>query len=59
METKKGTMSGEIIEKRDYNLNTHRIQTTVQNTYNERFGRSDFESVVRVPMMYERAAGIL
>lgn len=55
-----GTMPGEMIEKRDYNLNTHRMQTTIQNTYfNERFGRSDFESVVRVPMMYDRAVGYI
>lgn len=55
-----GTMPGEMIKKRDYNLNTHRMQTTIQNTYfNERFGRSDFESVVRVPMMYDRAVGYI
>lgn len=51
---------GELFEKRDYNLNTRRMQTTIQNTYfNERFGRCDFESVVRVPMMYDRAVGYI
>ena len=41
-----GTMPGILFEKRDYNLNTHRMQTTVQNTYfNERFGRCDFEKI--------------
>lgn len=55
-----GTMPGELFEKRDYNLNTRRMQTTIQNTYfNERFGRCDFESVVRVPMMYDRAVGYI
>ena len=42
-----GAMQGELFEKKDYNFNTHRIQTTVQNTYfNARFGRCDFESIV-------------
>ena len=41
-----GTMPGTIIEKNDYNFNTHRRQITHQNTYfNERFGRSDFEPI--------------
>ena len=55
-----GGMPGELFKKQDYNLNTHRMQTTIQNTYfNERFGRCDFESVVRVPMMYDRAVGYI
>lgn len=41
-----GTMAGELIEKKDYNTTTHRMQTTVQNTYfNEYFGRCDFEEI--------------
>lgn len=40
-------MVGMLFEKTDYSLNTHRMQTTVQNTYfNENFGRSDFEEVL-------------
>ena len=39
-------MTGELKEVTDYSLNTHRLQTTLQNTYfNERFGRSDFEPI--------------
>ena len=39
-------MTGELKEVTDYSLNTHRRQTTLQNTYfNERFGRSDFEPI--------------
>lgn len=41
-----GKMIGELISVRDYNLRTHKMQETCQNTYfNERFGRSDFEQV--------------
>lgn len=39
-------MVGELFEKEDYNFNTHKRQTTTQNTYfNDRFGRSDFEEI--------------
>jgi len=41
-----GTMPGELIEKRDYNLNSGQMQTTKQNTYfNKKYGRSDFEAI--------------
>jgi len=41
-----GAMPGILFEKNDYNLNTHKRQITVQNSYfNEKFGRSDFESI--------------
>lgn len=41
-----GTMPGAMVEKNDYNFNTHRRQITMQNTYfNEKFGRSDFEEI--------------
>lgn len=41
-----GSMPGELIEKKDYNLNSHSMQIIKQNTYfNERFGRSDFEKI--------------
>ena len=41
-----GTMPGEIIEVYDYSFKTHKRQITHQNTYfNERFGRSDMESI--------------
>ena len=39
-------MVGEIMKVRDYNLNSHKMQETYQNTYfNERFGRSDFDEL--------------
>ena len=41
-----GAMVGELIEVTDYSFNTHKRQTTTQNTYfNERFGRSDFSPI--------------
>lgn len=41
-----GTMPGELIEKRDYNLSSGQMQTTKQNTYfNKKYGRSDFEAI--------------
>lgn len=40
-------MVGILFEKTDYSFKTHRMQTTVQNTYfNENFGRSDFEEIL-------------
>ena len=40
------SMVGEIEKVRDYNLNSHKMQDTYQNTYfNNRFGRSDFEQL--------------
>ncbi len=40
------TMPPMMIEVNDYNFNTHRRQITNQNTYfNDRFGRSDFETI--------------
>ena len=39
-------MVGEIIKVRDYNLNSHKMQETYQNSYfNDRFGRSDFDEL--------------
>ena len=41
-----GMMVGELFEKNDYNLNSHRRQITVQNTFfNKKFGRCDFELI--------------
>lgn len=41
-----GTMPPMMIEVNDYNFNTHKRQITHQNTYfNDRFGRSDFETI--------------
>ena len=41
-----GGMVGELNSVNDYSFNTHQRQITVQNSYfNERFGRSDFESI--------------
>lgn len=41
-----GTMPGEMIEKKDFNLNTHKMQLTLQSEYfNSRFGRNDFERI--------------
>lgn len=42
----KNSMVGEIKSVRDYNLNTHKMQETYQNSYfNDRFGRSDFDEL--------------
>ena len=39
-------MIGELFEKRDYDLRSHKMRTTIQNTHlNKRFGRSDFEKI--------------
>ncbi len=39
-------MVGELNSVNDYSFNTHKRQITIQNSYfNERFGRSDFESI--------------
>lgn len=47
-------MVGMLFEKTDYSFKTHRMQTTVQNTYfNENFGRSDFEDVVGIEKIGE------
>lgn len=41
-----GTMPGLMIEVNDYNFHTHKRQITHQNTYfNDKFGRSDFETI--------------
>lgn len=41
------TMVGELIEQKDYSTITHKMQTTIQNTYFlERFGRNDFEEII-------------
>lgn len=41
-----GTIPPLMIEVNDYNFNTHRRQITHQNTYfNDRFGRTDFETI--------------
>ena len=48
-----GTMSGELIEVTDFNIKTHRNKKTVQNTFfNEKFGRSDFEKIIKKPRAY-------
>lgn len=41
-----GSMIGTLEEHNDYSLNSHKRQTTLQNTYfNEKFGRSDFHEI--------------
>ena len=48
-----GTMPGELIEAKDFNMKTHRQKKTVQNTFfNEKFGRSDFEKIIKKPRAY-------
>lgn len=49
------SMPGELFEKRDYDTNSHKMQTSIQNTYfNERFGRSDFKEInTRTDLMKE------
>ena len=46
VEIPKGTMPGGLIEKSDFSFSAHKRTLTMQNTYfNERFGRSDFQSI--------------
>jgi hypothetical protein len=53
-------MVGELLKVRDYNLNTHTMQTTWQNTFfQKRFGRNDFEEVIRDSVQYASAAGYI
>lgn len=41
-----GAIPGNMIEKKDFNLNTHKMQLTLQSEYfNSRFGRNDFERI--------------
>ena len=48
-----GTMPGELIEVTDFNLKTHRNKKTMQNTFfNKKFGRSDFEKIIKKPRAY-------
>lgn len=43
-----GQMVGKLLEKKDYNLRTHKMQNTTQNTFfNSKFGRSDFERITK------------
>ena len=40
------TLPGELLEVRDYDTTSHRIQTSYQSSYfNENFGRSDFKDI--------------
>lgn len=42
-----GTMPGELKACKDYNVNTKKMQVTMQNTFfNKKFGRSDFEKIL-------------
>lgn len=55
-----GTMPGLMIEVNDYSLSSHRRQITHQNTYfNERFGRSDFETIDDKKMLGRSVAYIM
>lgn len=55
-----GQMVGEIKEVRDYSVRLNRVQVSHQNSYfNERFGRSDFESIVKEKDLYEAVAYIM
>lgn len=41
-----GNMVGDLEKHKDYNINTKRMQETIQNTFfNKKFGRSDFEPI--------------
>ena len=55
-----GTMPGELEEHKDYNLNTRRMQVTMQNTFfNKKFGRSDFETIDDKDRMGEALAYLI
>lgn len=45
-------MIGELFEKKDYSLKSHKMQKTIQNThFNEKFGRCDFEEITHVEVL--------
>lgn len=51
-----GTMPGALVEVVDFNLKTHRQKKTVQNTFfNKKFGRCDFEKILKNPRAYIQA----
>lgn len=51
-----GTMPGELKEVVDFNMKTHRQKKTVQNTFfNKKFGRCDFEKILKNPRAYIQA----
>ena len=55
-----GTMPGKLERHKDYNLNTKRMQETMQNTFfNEKFGRSDFEEIEDKGKMSEALAYLI
>lgn len=55
-----GTMPGELKSVNDYSFQTHKRQITIQNTFfNDRFGRSDFESIDDVDRMGEALAYLI
>lgn len=52
-----GQMIGELFEKRDYDLRSHKMRTTIQNTHlNKRFGRSDFEKITHKDVLQSSLA---
>lgn len=52
-----GQMIGELFEKRDYDLRSHKMRTTIQNTHlNKRFGRSDFEKITHSDVLQSSLA---
>lgn len=55
-----GTMPGELEKHKDYNVNTKRMQETIQNTFfNKKFGRSDFETIDDKDRMGEALAYLI
>ena len=51
-----GQMCGKLEKKTDFNFKTQRLRKTTQHTYfNEKFGRTDFEPIVKNVMAYYSA----
>ena len=56
----KKAMVGILFDKTDYSFKTHKMQTTMQNSYfNEKYGRSDFEEVVGIVTLGEALGYII
>ena len=55
-----GTMPGELINVKDFNLITKRPQKTIQNThFNHKFGRSDFKEIIHDDHAFSEAIGYI
>ncbi len=51
-----GTMPGDLVQVVDFNMKTHKQKKTTQNTFfSKKFGRNDFEKIIKNPRAYIQA----